>query len=90
MASLAEQLLALASAIDARRPDADIAALLQQVSRLCERASAAERSAAVRETLTRVQRATQAWQQVWHRLSEDREFRLAVAREARLWSRRLA
>jgi hypothetical protein len=42
-----------------------------------------------RALLAHVQTAAQTWREVWPRLGGQREFRHAVAREARLWSKRL-
>ena len=86
---LAASLTALASGIEARQPDASLLALLAKTQALCECAGASEGSAARKQRLAQVRTATETWHTVWPRLGGQRDFRLAVAREARLWSKRI-
>jgi len=83
-------LTALASGIEASQPDPTIMALLEHARASCHDAVETTRADALKQILAQVATATQTWQQVWPRLGGDREFRLAVAREARLWAKRLA
>ncbi len=78
----------IASAIDGRRPDAVLIELLGAANALCERAAATQ-TAEGKVALTTLATALQTWQQVWPRLGREQDFRLAVAREARLWAKRL-
>ena len=86
---LAAWLTAVASSSEAHHPDATVVELLGKIQSSCERAAVSGASDEQRQRLTQVQAATQTWQQVWPRLGAQRDFRLAVAREARIWSKRL-
>ena len=88
-AQAAARLAAIASGIEAQRPDDTLRDLLEQACSSCERAAAGERSRELASLLAQVQTAARTWGDVWPRLGRQREFRLAVAREARLWSKRL-
>lgn len=82
---------AITTCLEEGRPDAELAELFVKAERLCESAAT---HAASREDLARilanVKTAVDTWQKVWPRLGQDKEFRLAVAREARLWAKRLS
>ena len=84
-------LSAITTCLEGDRPDTELAQLFVKAQRLCE---AAATHAASREDLARilanVKTAVETWQKVWPRLGRDKEFRLAVAREARLWAKRLS
>ena len=84
------QLAALASGIEARQPNPTIMGLIEQAQASCQAAAETTRADVLKQILAQVETATQTWQQVWPRLGGDREFCLAVAREARLWAKRLA
>ena len=95
MARALEPLLAtlveIASCIQERRPEAALAELLVRAQGLCEQAAVERLSGEVgARLLADVKPALQTWQQVWVRLGCDPEFRMAVAREAHLWAKRLA
>jgi hypothetical protein len=87
---LAQGFLDIAGDIEAGRPDAALCQRLQRARTLCGQAAAGERDASRRELLGHLQTALSTWQQVWPRLGGQQPFRLAVAREARLWAKRLA
>ncbi|MBI3321102.1 MAG: hypothetical protein HYZ91_02405 [Candidatus Omnitrophica bacterium] len=84
------ELLAVASAIQERQPEAAMIERLATLERLCAAPVAQERNGAATPWLANVKTVLETWRQVWPRLGQDEEFRLAVAREARLWSKRLA
>ena len=84
------RLTALAAGIESRQPTATLIGMLEQTQALCEIGASAASTPTLKQILSQVETATQTWQQVWSRLGVDREFRLAVAREARLWAKRLA
>ena len=79
----------IASCIRQRQPETALAETLRQTRAFCEWAAAEERSTSVKQLLLNVTMALQTLQAVWPRMGTQREFRLAVAREADLWSRRL-
>ncbi len=89
-ATVAARFTALAASVEESRPDATLMARMRTTQTWCERAAAAERSATRRQLFTNVQQSLATWQQVWPRLGAQREFRLAVAREARQWAKRLS
>ena len=86
---VAAQFADLASAIQERRSDAILAQCLTKTQAFCEQAARAERSKELKHLLTHLRTALETWQRIWPRLGQEEEFRLAIAREARLWSRRL-
>ena len=61
----------------------------ERTGRLCAQLAVQEQ-AEVKQLLTNVQQALQTWQEVWPRLGTSGEFRAAVAREARQWSKRFS
>ena len=71
-----------------REPETVLTAMLEETRSLCEWA-VSESSGELQSLLTNLQQPLTTWQQVWPRLGAQEEFRLAVAREADLWSRRL-
>ncbi len=81
---------AIASCIEERGSDDALIERLRTTKVACEQAVAAERSAERKRLLTEVQPALETWRDVWPRLGTKREFRLAVTREARLWSKRFS
>ena len=83
-------LIALASGIEVHRPNAMILEALERACSSCHEAVETGRAGALTQILAQVETATTTWQQVWPRVGGDREFQLAVAREARLWAKRLA
>ena len=87
---LMTSLVALAAAIQERRPAAAITELLTGIIASCEQAAEESSNGAVKQRLLAdVKPALETWQRVWPRLGTDQDFSLAVAREARLWSGRL-
>lgn len=89
-ADVAEQFLAIAEAIKARQSDGVLLKLFQEAQLMCRSAASHEQLAEPQRLLTNVQTALATWQDVWPRLGSRPEFRLAVVREARLWSKRFA
>ena len=81
---LAEEVAAIAEAIEGRRSEADVAGRIAQALTRCRQ------SAAGRREQEELQTVLDTWQQVWPRLNSQSEFRQAVAREARRWSERLS
>ena len=78
----------LASAAKDPYREAALTALLEETRLFCEWA-ASETTGESRSLLTNLQQPLTTWQQVWPRLGAQQDFRLAVAREAQLWFRRL-
>ena len=83
------QMTEIASGIEGDLSDAALTELFGAARTSCERAAATQ-TAETRMALTNVATALQTWEQVWLRLGREQDFRLAVAREARLWSKRIA
>ena len=81
----AQALTAIADGIEGRQNDAQVMALLAQARTACQLPTASQPPAGE----ARLSTVLEAWQQVWPRLSAQRDFRLAVAREARLWAKRV-
>jgi len=90
MMPLAEGFSALAEQVERGEPTANITQALSDLTDACHRQAKGEAAGPRREDLMHVQEALRAWAHVWARLGGQAEFRAAVAREARLWSRRLA
>ena len=88
LARIAANFSQIASCVSERKPDAALTAILEETEAFCEWTAAAG-SAKTQSLLLNVKTALGTWRQVWPRLGAQREFRLAVAREADLWSRRL-
>ena len=84
---LAANFARIASCVDANTSDAELSAILEETEILCE-GSAIGHSAQT-QLLRNLKTALGTWRQVWPRLGSQREFRLAVAREAALWSKRM-
>ena len=80
---------AIAAWVEERKPQTALLARFEEVRALCEQAAARERSALLKGWLANMSEALRTWQNVWPRLGTQQEFRLAVAREARLWGKRL-
>ena len=94
MSRALEQLMAdlvtLATTIQQHRQESAIVELLTRTIASCDRAAAEASEALQQRLVTDVKPALETWQRVWPRLGTDQDFSLAVAREARLWSGRLA
>ena len=89
MGSVAEHIARVAEQVDAGAGDAEVQELLAAARTRCAQ-EAAGAAPGQRRLLANVQTALATWAEVWPRLGRQREFRAAVAREARLWSTRLA
>ena len=87
---LAARFASIAACAGARYPAAAMLETLTQTAAACADAASAEQSPETKQLLTNLQTAVTTWHQVWPRLGAQREFRLAVAREAKLWSKRLS
>ena len=82
-------LTAIAAAAEASQSPPTMPELLEQARCLAERL-ASEAGAAKSEQLAKhLQTVAETWHRVWPRLGRQRDFRLAVAREARRWSQEL-
>ena len=86
---VADGVAVIASRIEERGPQAALMEAFARAQALCEASAARESSSETGHMLASVKMAVQTWQQVWPRLGPQQEFRLAVAREASQWSRRL-
>lgn len=89
LGGVAERFAAVASSIEQQHSDEQVLRALSDAQTVCDQLAAAEASDTHRQLLQHVKIVFETWQQVWHRLGTQREFRLAVAREARLWTKRL-
>ena len=89
MERLVAQLEALGSAVEAQQSHERIDALLHQTEAVCRNAEGLETREEPRRLLAQLRPALQTWRDVWPRLGAQREFRLAIAREAHGWSKRL-
>lgn len=87
---VAERVAVIADGLEAHRDDAQVLQAIREARAVCERLAAAEGSATTQQLLKNLTVVFETWQQVWPRLGVQREFRLAVAREARLWAKRLS
>lgn len=81
---------AIAACIEEYRSAEALVDALRRAQALCEAVADRAGSPDLKALLPNVQQALKTWQQVWPRLGSERDFRLAVAREARLWSKRLS
>ncbi len=81
---IAEDIAAIADAIEQRRAEEDVAGRIAQALTRCRQ------SATGRREHEELQTVLETWQQVWPRLASQSEFRQAVAREARRWAERLS
>ena len=85
---VAEGFAALASCVEAHSSEAEVMERLRLSQSVCERAALRSGGTDGGRLLTHVQQALETWRAVWPRLGAQREFRAAVAREARLWAKR--
>ena len=88
LAEVAARFAEIASSIEAGNTDASIMALMEEGERLCGHTVPGPDEA--KELLPRLVTMLQTWRTVWQRLGRQHDFRLAVVREARLWSARIA
>ena len=87
--ALAGAFTAIAAAAEASQPPPTMPELLEQATRLAEYLAAEAGAATVQQFAAHLQTVAQTWHRVWPRLGGQRDFRLAVAREARRWSQEL-
>ena len=85
---LSDGLLALAEGIESRQASETIPLLLEHVQTVSEQVGR-DAPASSKDLSGHITTATKAWYDVWPRLSKDRDFRLAIAREARGWAKRV-
>lgn len=78
---------AIAERIERGQDGESLFDLFKETQKRCAE-KAASGSSEKQESFTQVQQALETWKTVWPKLGSQREFRLAVAREARLWARR--
>lgn len=86
---LAGRFTAIAACIEGGESSERLLALLRETQAACEQAANAAPQGELKGWLVNLRAATETWREVWPRLGGQREFRHAVAREARLWSKRL-
>jgi len=84
---LSQDFLQLAEAVDAS--GARVPTALSTAHALCARLIP-QQTGATQTLLEDLAHRLEVWQQVWPRLSKDGGFRIAVARESRLWAQKLA
>ena len=90
MRPISEQFIEISEQIEKRKTLQAVEKQLAQLRQDCAIAAAQATSEEARESFVQVQQALETWHRVWPKLGTQPEFRLAVAREARLWSNRLA
>jgi len=90
MTSIAAAFADIAEQIDGRAQEETLREVFARTQTLCQEAVARASSADMRQLLGNVQAALARWHEVWPRLGGQRDFRSAVAREARLWSRKFS
>lgn len=78
----------LAAVIEARKSDETVHSALAALKAVCAQTVAQELPRASKDLVSNISTAIQTWEQVWPRLGGQPEFRLAVAREARMWAKR--
>lgn len=88
--SIAASFAEIASRIEGHAGDEPLRDVFTHTQALCQQAAGRAPSSDLRQLLTNVQAALTTWHQVWPRLGAQRDFRAAVAREARLWSKKLS
>ena len=79
----------IASSVETGKPESSIMALMDETERLCHHAAVIHGDEA-KELLPCLVTMLQTWRTVWQRMAGQQDFRLAVAREARVWSARVA
>jgi len=79
----------ISSEIHERRPAEAVTDLLKETEAFCDWAAPEERAAELKALLPQLKTALETWRTVWPRMEQREEFRLAVAREAALWAKRL-
>lgn len=89
LSRLAAEFGRIAASIGGRQSADAVVEIVRATQVLCATASRSS-SDDLSALLTNVQTALETWRAVWPRLGARAEFRQAVAREAGLWSRRLA
>ena len=85
---VAERFADIASCVNEQRGDAAVKTAIEEAAACCQAATEG-RGDEVRALLTNLTTALQTWREVWPRIGKQPGFRLAVAREAGLWSKRL-
>lgn len=78
----------LAESVERNHSKEIILEAINRTEASCRHLAAHADSAQTRKLCANIQTALNTWKAVWPRLGQQPEFRLAVAREARLWSRR--
>ena len=81
---------AIASCVESGGSTSEVMARLRAAWSQCDRDAAALPDGDTKRRLANVQQALETWRRVWLRLGAQREFRAAVAREARFWAKTLA
>ena len=89
LAQLASGFAQIATCVTQRASTATLTAAMAQAQALCGTLAGGD-SAEVNALLANLHKALETWRNVWPQLGEQKDFRRAVAREAGLWSRRLA
>ena len=79
---------ALAESIERQKSNEAVMEALAQTQASCRQFAEEASSAETKRLCGNIQSALNAWKEVWPRLGRQPEFRQAVAREARLWSKR--
>ena len=85
---IAANFATMATLLEEQRPATLLTEIFVRTQALCEGAVAQESRANAKTLADNVQSALRTWQQVWPRLGSQPPFRQAVAREARLWSKK--
>ncbi len=86
---LAQQFSVVAACIQERRRDADVTDAIDRAASLAQELSRTVKADRAQALSSNLKTALETWRTVWPRMGKRQEFRLAVAREAALWARRL-
>ena len=84
---LAGALETIAETLEAGRGSTDVTAALHEAAARCQ--GRGDLPTDQQRLFQNVHTVVSTWREVWPRMGARREFRQAVAREARLWARRL-
>lgn len=79
---------ALAESIERQHSNEAVLEAIAHTQASCKDLAEHAESKEIKRLCGNIQTALSTWKEVWPRLSRQPEFRLAVVREARLWSKR--
>ena len=89
MKDISGQFLEVADQVEKHGSPQAIEKLMAKLRQDCAGAAGRSASQEAKAVLGQVQQALDTWKSVWPRLGQQKEFRMAVVREARAWSTRM-